>query len=176
MAHIPAPLRRGTFFGGREFAANPAPRFRPQQEGKPWAVNDLKLSKTNRAAAVRAPTNLPSCGQMAQTSQVSRKAGRNDLLGLAKAHSADDRSQLPTSGKHQGAAVVTSRNPRTQLVAPPAAVLHYDAFFRNSCTPGPCRVGETKKTAGRKKMEKFPVKMHHAKWQVRTYGRAKFAS
>ena len=38
---------------------NPAFRFGVQQEEKLRAVDDLKRSQTNRAAAIRNPVNLP---------------------------------------------------------------------------------------------------------------------
>ena len=54
-------------------SVNPALRFGAHVGGKLGAIDDLKRSRTNRAAVVRTPTNLPTSGHSAAIFRFAKK-------------------------------------------------------------------------------------------------------
>ena len=69
--------------------ANPAFRFGAQRGGELRAVGDLKRSRTNRAAAIRTPVNLPTWGHFAAVIRTFQGKGAKENLATAKAGNKD---------------------------------------------------------------------------------------
>ena len=120
--------------------ANPAFRFGVQQGTKLRAVDDLKRSQTNRAAAVRTPVNLPTWDHFSAVIRSFHEKGMSENLAMAKADHRDAYKQLPVKEDHKMLAVVTLKEPdtgemrgfipQTQLFGATAAVLHYNTVSR----------------------------------------------
>ena len=120
--------------------ANPAFRFGVQQGDKLRAVDDLKRSQTNRAAAVRTPVNLPTWDHFSAVIRSFQERGLSENLAMAKADHRDAYKQLPVRDDHKMFAVVTLKEPdsgemrgfvpQTQLFGATAAVLHYNTVSR----------------------------------------------
>ena len=121
--------------------ANPAFRFGVQQGDKLRAVDDLKRSQTNRAAAVRTPVNLPTWDHFSAVIRSFQERGLSENLAMAKADHRDAYKQLPVRDDHKMLAVVTLKEPesgemrgfvpQTQLFGATAAVRHYNTVSRD---------------------------------------------
>ena len=126
--------------GGGTTAVNPAFRCGVQQADKLRAVYELKRSSTNDTTFIKAPSNLPSWGHIAQMCMLFDLKGKSRPLATTKSDHTDAGKQLALLRKEELSAVVTLENPagnswrgfipRTQLCSPAAAVLHYNSFSR----------------------------------------------
>ena len=91
--------------------ANPACRLGVQQGKKLRAVDDLKRRQTNRAAAIRAPVNLPTWGHFAAVIRTSKENGMKENLAMAKVEHMDAYRQLTLRNDQKMLAVVTLKGP-----------------------------------------------------------------
>ena len=123
---------------------NPAFRFGVQQGEKLRAVDDLKRSQTNRAAAIRTPVNLPTWDHFSAVIRTFQEAKMSEGLAMAKADHRDAYKQLPVRKDQECFAIVTLRDPtsgklrgfipKTQLFGATAAVLNYNTVSRVMAT------------------------------------------
>ena len=76
------------------------------------AVEDLKGSQTNRAAAVTTPVFL-IWGHFPAIFRMFREAGASDCLAMSNAAREDASKQLPVLDEHKMLAVVTLKGPQS---------------------------------------------------------------
>ena len=62
------------------------------------AIDALKRRKTNRAAAIKTPVNLPTWGQFAAVIRTFQEGGAKESLSMAKADHKVAYKQLPVRG------------------------------------------------------------------------------
>ena len=119
---------------------SPVLRFRATQGEKLRAIDGIRRSQTNRAAAVRTPENLPARGHFAAAVGYFRKGGTSTSRATAKADRRAACKLRPVTEEDKQVVVVTllykrtekmrGANPRTQLVGAMAAVLRYNTVSR----------------------------------------------
>ena len=100
--------------GGPQLAS-PAFRLEAQQGEELRAVDDLRRSHTNRAAAIQTPVNLPPWGHFA-TVITFRDKGPEDSLSIAREGRMDPFTQPPERAGKRMAAVATSKYPASGKV------------------------------------------------------------
>ena len=116
----------------------------PNKGAKLRAVDDLKRSQTNRAAAIRIPVNLLKWIHISAATGTFQESGAKRNLAMAKADHKDAYKQLPVKNDHRLPAAVTLQDPesgvlrgfghQTQLFGATAAVSRNNAVSRVMAT------------------------------------------
>ena len=121
------------WLGGKLLEVNPAYRVGVRQGAKLRAVDGLRRSAADQAAATHTPTNLPPWDHIAHICELFGREGGQRPLAMAEADHADDFNRLPLKEGEQLTAVVTPQGttgralygfiPRTQVFGSLASVL-----------------------------------------------------